>query len=258
MAIPWSDFVAWLRADAGVPHRVIYETATDEIALTGIAEPQDARRGDLSWVSTRREGLAAWHGSVLLTDIAGFPETGFPPHGHVVAHSPAPRLLIARAIERFFPGLAARCTIDAADGVVLHPTAVVGAPGFGWIWSGERFERFPHVGNVVLGDGVEIAHGARVQRGAIGDTVIGDGTKIGPGANVGHGCRVGRHCLLATGCSLAGGVELGDRVTVWQGAMVAHGVRIGARAVIGMGAVVLHDVPADETWAGNPAHKLER
>ncbi len=241
-----------------VPGRVIYAHEPDHLVAHHAAEPGAAQAGALSWVTARREPLREWRGSVLLTDLPGFPEVSFPPHPHAVIYTPVPRLLMARAMfallgEQVLAPAAVRRNIERT---VVHPTAVVGESGFGWVWNGDGYERFPHVGGVALGDGVEVAHGARIQRGVIGHTVIGDGTKIGPGANVGHGAQVGCHCLLATGCSLAGSVELGDRVTVWQGAMVAHGVRIGAGAVIGMGAVVLRDVPAGETWAGNPAQRI--
>ncbi len=245
---------------AGVPSRVIYEHEPERIEVSRVSEPDAAVLGSLSWISARREALRTWCGSVLLTDLFGFPDVGCPSHPHVVVYTRAPRLLMARAMAALLPErLVEPVRVDRDPGTTLvHETAVVGESGFGWIWNGKSFERFPHIGGVVLGAGVEVAHGARVQRGVIGDTVIGEGTKIGPGANVGHGVRTGRHCLLATGCSLAGSVVLGDRVTVWQGAMVAHSVRIGDRAVIGMGAVVLHDVPEGETWAGNPARRIRQ
>ena len=119
-----------------------------------------------------------------------------------------------------------------------------------------RLVKFPQLGGVVIEDDVDIAAHATVQRGALGDTVLGRGAKIGPHVNVGHGVQVGEDVLIAGHVQIGGGVRIGRAATIWQGAVIANGVTVGERAVIGMSAAVRKNVAPGEVWAGNPARKL--
>jgi len=214
--------------------------------------PEHAMPGALSWL---RSGASAplWGGSVLIA-----PEGVRTPERRVqapfcVLSTTSPRLALLRVLQRMRP-IAPMLSVDAT--AVIHPTAILGEPGLGYVWTGQRYERMPHCGGVRIGAEVEIGPLVTVQRGVIGPTMIGDGSKIGASVNVGHGVRIGKHCLVSPMSTIGGSATLGDRVTLWQGAMVANGVRIGDGATIGMGSVVLRYVPAGERWGGNPARRL--
>lgn len=153
----------------------------------------------------------------------------------------------------------------ARDGYILirvhrtakvHASAVVGAEGQGYEWNGLAWEKMPQLGGVVIEEDVEVGAHCTIMRGALSDTIVRAGTKIGNGVNVGHGAEIGEHCLITAHVTIGGSAVLGSEVTVWMGAIVANKVRIGDNAVIGAGSVVLHDVPAGETWVGNPARRL--
>lgn len=87
------------------------------------------------------------------------------------------------------------------------------------------------------------------------DVVYGVGTHINYGAMMTR-TRIGHHCTIAPGVHMAGDIAIGDRVYIGIGAIILNLLTIGDDAIIGAGAVVLHDIPAGETWAGNPARRI--
>ena len=96
--------------------------------------------------------------------------------------------------------------------VLIHGGAVIGADGFGFFVEGDRLRKWPHVGNVVVEDEVEIGANACVDRGKYGSTLIQAGAKIDNLVQIAHNCRVGRGAVLAGQVGLAGSVVLEDRV----------------------------------------------
>src|SRR3954451_5716202 len=77
--------------------------------------------------------------------------------------------------------------------VILHSGAVLGADGFGFVLTGERYEKFPQIGCVEIGDNVEIGANSCVDRAALGVTRIGEGTKLDNMVHIGHNCLIGKH-----------------------------------------------------------------
>ena len=95
----------------------------------------------------------------------------------------------------------------------IQAGAVIGASGFGFASLARRSRRrFPQLGRVIVQDRVEIGANSTIDRGALGDTVIGEGTKIDNLVQIGHNTRVGRHCVMAGQAGLSGSVTLGDFV----------------------------------------------
>lgn len=103
-----------------------------------------------------------------------------------------------------------------------------------------------------LGVGVCLMHAAAVHP----DAVIEDFAIVNAGASVDHDGHIGRGVTLGPGVTFPGTVTVGEYASVGAGVVARPGVTIGARAVVGAGAVVTKDVPAGETWAGNPARPL--
>ena len=85
----------------------------------------------------------------------------------------------------------------------------------------------PHVGRVVLGDRVSVGSNSCIDRGAMTDTIVGEGTKIDNLCQIAHGVIVGKECFLASGVGLAGGSVIGDRVLLGGQVGVSNGMHIG-------------------------------
>jgi UDP-3-O-[3-hydroxymyristoyl] glucosamine N-acyltransferase len=145
-----------------------------------------------------------------------------------------------------------RCV--AGDDVILGPGAVVGSDGFGYVFIDGAFKKIPQVGNVELGDGVEIGANSCVDRAQTGTTRIGAGTKIDNLVQIGHNSRIGRHGAFAAQTGLAGSTVIGDYALVGgQSAFKGH-VTVGSRVRIAGATHVWSDVPDGAFVSGRPAH----
>lgn len=142
----------------------------------------------------------------------------------------------------------------AGAGVVLHEGARVGNEGFGFVTTkaGEHVT-VPQIGRVILGDRVEIGANSCVDRGAVGDTVLGPGTRLDNQVQIGHNVKTGRGCVIVAQSGIAGSTELGDYVVLAaQSGLVGH-ITVGSGARVGAQAGVMNDVPAGTDVIGSPA-----
>ncbi|MDR2005940.1 MAG: UDP-3-O-(3-hydroxymyristoyl)glucosamine N-acyltransferase [Acidaminococcales bacterium] len=139
------------------------------------------------------------------------------------------------------------------DRVIIHSGAVIGGDGFGYVDIGREHRKVPQVGNVVLGDDVEIGCNACIDCGTTGSTLIGKGTKIDNLVHVGHNDVIGENCLLIAHVGISGSVRVGSNVTfAGQSATVGH-IKIGDNCVFGGRAGIISDVPDNSVYAGFPA-----
>jgi UDP-3-O-[3-hydroxymyristoyl] glucosamine N-acyltransferase len=137
---------------------------------------------------------------------------------------------------------------------------VLGADGFGFVFAGGAYEKFPQIGRVEIGDDVEIGANSCVDRAALGVTSIGDGTKLDNMVHIGHNCRIGRHVVIAAQTGLSGGVEVGDYAVIGGQVGIGDKARIESKAVLGSGSGVLTSkiVRAGEVMWGTPARPLRQ
>jgi UDP-3-O-[3-hydroxymyristoyl] glucosamine N-acyltransferase len=113
--------------------------------------------------------------------------------------------------------------------------------------------KIPQIGNVEIGDHVEIGAGSCIDRGKFSSTIVGDGTKIDNLVQIAHNCKIGRSCVMAGQSGLAGSVTLGDGVIMGGRAIVSDHVTIGAGARLGGNTGVIGDVQPGKTLLGIPA-----
>ncbi len=155
--------------------------------------------------------------------------------------------------------IAANCTIDCChigNQVVIHSGVRIGTEGFGWLDFGRTNRKVPQLGRVLIQDGVEIGANSTIDRGALGDTMIGEGTKIDNLVQIGHNCRIGRNCLIAAMSGLSGTTVLEDGVLLGGGVGTSGHLTIGAGSVVHGRAAVTKDWPAGSKLAGAPAQDI--
>jgi len=145
-----------------------------------------------------------------------------------------------------------RCHIGSD--CIIHPNATIGADGFGFRPCPERgLVKIPQIGNVIIGNGVEIGANSCVDRGKFSSTVLGDGCKIDNLVQIGHNSRLGKFCIMAGNSGLAGSVTLGNGVIIGGSASIKDHTTIGDGAIVGAGSGVVGDIPAGKTMLGYPA-----
>lgn len=139
------------------------------------------------------------------------------------------------------------------DRVTLHAGVRIGQDGFGFAMSRDGHLKVPQIGRVIIQDDVEIGANTCVDRGALKDTIIGEGTKIDNLVQIGHNVVIGRHCVIVSQCGLSGSSEVGDFVVMGgQAGLVGH-IKVGAGAQIAGASHVKDDVPPGARMGGTPA-----
>jgi UDP-3-O-[3-hydroxymyristoyl] glucosamine N-acyltransferase len=145
-----------------------------------------------------------------------------------------------------------RCHIG--NDCIIHPNATIGADGFGFRPDPEKgLVKIPQIGNVIIGDNVEIGANTCVDRGKFSSTVLGNGCKIDNLVQIGHNSKLGMFCIMAGNSGLAGSVTLGNGVIIGGSASIKDHTTIGDGAIIGAGSGVTGDVEAGKTLLGYPA-----
>lgn len=143
------------------------------------------------------------------------------------------------------------------DEVKLFAGARIGGDGFGWLDQGKSNHKVPQLGRVLIQDRVEIGANATVDRGALGDTVIGEGTKIDNLVQIGHNCKIGRNCLIAAMSGISGSTIVGDGVLMGGNVGTSGHLEIGAGCIVHGRAAVTKDWPPGSKLAGAPAQDIK-
>jgi UDP-3-O-[3-hydroxymyristoyl] glucosamine N-acyltransferase len=138
---------------------------------------------------------------------------------------------------------------------LIHANVTIGADGFGFrpAPDGRGLMKIPHIGNVIIGNGVEIGASSCVDRGKFSATIIGDGCKIDNMIQIGHNSKMGRSCIMAGASGLAGSVTLGDGVVIGGGARISDHVTLGNGVSVGGNSGVINDWPDGSKVLGYPA-----
>jgi len=137
--------------------------------------------------------------------------------------------------------------------VVIHAGTVIGSDGFGYVLDEARHRKVLHLGVVIIGDDVEIGANAAIDRGALGATVIGEGTKVDNLVHVAHNVVIGRHCLIMGQVGFAGSTRLGDYVVIASQSGIADHLKLGNQVLIGAKSGVMRDIPDGGRVLGIPA-----
>jgi UDP-3-O-[3-hydroxymyristoyl] glucosamine N-acyltransferase len=144
------------------------------------------------------------------------------------------------------------------DGVLILPGARIGQPGFGFANAPEGHTKIPQLGRVIVQDRVEIGSSATIDRGALSDTVIGEGSKLDNLVQIGHNVHIGRHTIIVSQCGVSGSTEIGDfvifggQVGIADHCKIGSNVRLAGRTAMTTGQVIENG----RDYAGVPAKPL--
>ncbi len=137
--------------------------------------------------------------------------------------------------------------------VRIHAGTVIGSDGFGYVFDTSFHRKVPQVGNVIIGDEVEIGSNVSIDRATLGSTLIGKGTKIDNLVQIAHNVEIGEHCILCAQVGIAGSAKIGG-YSVFAGQVgIAGHLKIGNKVTVGSKAGVMHNIPDGEMWLGIPA-----
>jgi UDP-3-O-[3-hydroxymyristoyl] glucosamine N-acyltransferase len=152
-----------------------------------------------------------------------------------------------------FPNVTIYPRAEIGNRVRIHANSVIGSDGFGYVQDGGVHRKIPQIGNVVIGDDVEIGAGVTIDRGALGSTVIGGGTKIDNLVQIAHNVEIGEGCLLVAQAGIAGSSKLGNNAVLAGQVGIAGHLKIGNQVTVAAQSGVMHDIPDGEKWFGYPA-----
>ena len=148
---------------------------------------------------------------------------------------------------------------------IIHAGAVIGSDGFGFAKDGDDWVKIPQIGRVVIGDDVEIGANTSIDRGALDDTVIGNGVKIDNQIQIAHNVVIGDHSALAGCVGIAGSTRIGRRCTVGGAGMIVGHLEIGDDVHVSAGTMVtknlrhpgqytsIYPLEAHDEWLHNAA-----
>ena len=154
-----------------------------------------------------------------------------------------------------WPGVVIGQRCRVGDDCILHSNTSIGTDGFGYRPSMDKksLVKIPQIGNVVIGNRVEIGSNTCIDRGKFSSTRIGDGSKIDNLVQIAHNCDIGESCIIAGCVGIGGSVTMGEFATVAAAAGIKDHATIGSHSVIGGGSIVIGDVAPGAFVSGHPA-----
>ena len=155
-----------------------------------------------------------------------------------------------------FPQVAIYARTNVGNNVIIDMGTVIGSSGYGYETENDVHHKIPQIGSVVIEDSVEIGANCTIDRGTIGNTIIGEGTKLDNLVHVAHNVKIGKGCLLMGQVGIAGSAEIGDYCIFAGHSAVRDGVIIGNRAVFAAKSGVTKSLPGGKIYAGMPAREI--
>ena len=141
--------------------------------------------------------------------------------------------------------------------VMIQDNCKIGQKGFGFIPVKNKNIKFPHIGNVLIEDDVEIASGCTIDRGSINHTIIGKNTYLDNQVHIAHNVKIGSNCMIAGQVGFAGSASIGNNVSIGGQAGISGHLKIGNNVKIGGGSGVVKNIEDNQIVMGYPAVPLK-
>ena len=142
---------------------------------------------------------------------------------------------------------------ELGEHCLIKSGACIGSEGFGMDGDERGIVALPHVGRVIIGNHVRIGAQSTVDRGFLGDTVLGDHVKIDNLVQIAHNVQIGAGSMLAGRVGISGSCIIGKNVRMGGAVGLADHITVGDNAQIAAAAGVMHNIPEGEVWSGAPA-----
>lgn len=219
---------------------------------------------DAAWPKTAQASASAIDPSAILEDgVVIEPGAVIGPQAAIGRGS----RIAAGAVIGYRVAIGRKCYVGAGstvthaligDRVTIHAGVRIGQDGFGFAMGRDGHLKVPQIGRVVIQDDVEIGANSCIDRGALKDTIIGEGTKIDNLVQIGHNVVIGRHCVIVAHVGISGSTELGDFVVMGgQSGTVGH-IKIGTGAQVAGASHPKDDVAPGAAVGGTPARPLKQ
>jgi len=140
---------------------------------------------------------------------------------------------------------------------IVHSGAVIGSDGYGFIKDKGQHVKIPQIGNVVIGDDVEVGASVAIDRATFGSTTIGSGCKIDNLVHVAHNVTVGKNTLLVAQVGIAGSTSIGSNCTLAGQVGVAGHISIGDNVIAASKAGIPRDLAEGSVVGGIPAVPID-
>jgi UDP-3-O-[3-hydroxymyristoyl] glucosamine N-acyltransferase len=154
---------------------------------------------------------------------------------------------------RIFPNVTLYENTIIGNNVILHSGVVIGADGFGYVKEKGTIYKFPQLGNVIIKDNVEIGSNTTIDRGSLGNTVIGENSKIDNLCQIAHNVQIGKNVIIAAAAAIGGSVIIKDDVTMGGEVGIADNVTVGKNVIVGGRSGITYDIEDGSTIWGTPA-----
>lgn len=153
---------------------------------------------------------------------------------------------------RIYSNVVIYSDVQIGDNVIIHAGSVIGSDGFGYVNTSTGHLKIKQVGSVLIEDDVEIGANCTIDRGTLGNTIIGEGTKIDNLVQIGHNVKIGKYCIIVSQAGIAGSSEIGDFVIIGGQSGVADHVKIPSGTIIASRAGVPGNVKKPGVYSGSP------
>lgn len=143
------------------------------------------------------------------------------------------------------------------NNVTIQHNNTIGSDGFGYSKNEKgEFEKFPHIGGVIIEDFVEIGSNTCIDRGTLGNTIIKKGAKIDNLVHIAHNVEIGENCCIVANAMIGGSTKIENNTWISPSSSLRDGIIVGEGSTLGMGAVLMKNQPSETIWTGNPAKEL--